>query len=118
MEEKKIEATLAEKIDSAITVAKNILPALKDNFADIQKCGQAVLNLKTTKALYAGFVNPSDELDAEISLALKKVRANVSGTDLQQVTQAALHLMQAKAFGEESQPPGVKTTKKQGSSAT
>lgn len=117
MDEKKIEATLAEKIDSAIDIAKMRLLALIDH-SDMQKCGQAILNLKMARAGYAGFVNPSDELDAEIGFVLKKVRSNLAATDMQQVTQAALHLMQAKAHGEESQPPGVKTTKKQGSSAT
>jgi hypothetical protein len=107
----KIEATMAEKIDNAITVAKNVLPAVKDDFANVQRCGQSILNLRMTKALYASLVNPSEELDTEISLVLKKVRGNLSGVDMQQVTQAALHLMQAKAMGEESQQG--KTTKKQ-----
>lgn len=104
-----------EKIDKAIATAKQRLPALTDH-SDIQKAGQAVLNLMMAKAVYAGFVNPTDELNEEIGFVLGKIRSNLGATEMQQVTQAALHMMQAKALGEESQPQG-KTTKKQATGA-
>jgi poly-D-alanine transfer protein DltD len=109
----KIEPTMSEKIDIAIDIAKMRLLSLTDR-SDMQKCGQSVLNLKMAKSVYANFVNPSNELDEEISFLLKKVRSNSQSTDMQQVTQAVLSLMQAKAIGEESQQQGKTTTKRQG----
>ena len=113
-----MEDTMDEKIEKAITTAKARLPALTAH-SDMQKAGQAILNLMVTKATYAGFTKPTDELDEEIGFVLGKVRSNLGATDLQQVTQAAMHLMQAKAQIEELQPQqGTKITKKQGAGAS
>ena len=108
---------MQEKIEKAIDIAKMRLPALTDH-SDMQKAGQAILNLKMTKAVYAGFDNPTEELNEEIGFVLGKIRSNLGATELQQVTQAALHLMQAKAIGEDQQPQqGAKATKKSGNGA-
>ena len=91
---------MEEKIDKAIEVVKLRLPSLASH-ADLQKAAQAVLNLKMAKALYASLgTKLNDELDEELGFVLGKVRPSLGANDLQQVTQAALHLMQAKVQGE------------------
>jgi len=93
----KTEPTIDEKLDKALETVRNRLLALNDQ-SDMQKAGQAVLNLTITKSVYAGLVEPSDELDEEISFVLGKVRSNSAATDMQHATQAALNLMQAKGY--------------------
>jgi hypothetical protein len=102
---------MEEKLDNAIRTAKGIIPALTQPI-DIQKASQAVLNLQTAKAMYAGFRKGTTEFDDELSFVLGKVRSNVAAHEMQQVTQAALHLMHAKAHCEpESKPTKTKTAK-------
>ena len=87
---------MEEKIDKAIEVVKRRMPALTLP-ADMQKAAQAVLNLKMAKVQYAGLSGVlDDELDEELTFVLSKVRSNLGANEMQQVTQAALHLMQAK----------------------
>ena len=90
---------MEEKIDKAIEVAKGRLLALTAQ-ADMQKAAQAILNLAQVKGMYAAEVKagtPTDELNEEIGFVLGRVRSNLGATELQQVTQAALHLMHAKS---------------------
>lgn len=106
-----------DKIEKAVEIAKSIVLSLKA-YSDMQKAAQSVVNLRQSKALYAGFDKPSDDMDEELSFILGRIRSNLGATDLQQVTQAVLHLMQAKAIGEETQPQQAKaTTKKLGAGA-
>jgi hypothetical protein len=107
---------MQEKIDKAIATAKAIIPSLK-TFSDMQKAAQSVLNLSQTKVAYQCLVKPTAELEEEITFVLGRIRSNVGATELQQITQAALHLMQAKIHGEEFVLKKEKTTRKQGGSA-
>lgn len=106
----KLEPTMEEKIDRAIETAKGILPsrAQKD---DVQKVAQSVLNLAHAKAIQFGLKSQTTEMDHEIALVLGMVRPALNPTELMQVTQAVLHLMNAKQLLTEGKP----TQKKQGS---
>ena len=94
---------MEEKIEAAIRTVKGRIVALTV-YADMQKAAQALLNLTTAKAVYGNLSETSRELDEELTFVLGRVRANLDATALQQVTQAALHLMQAKAQEEPIQP--------------
>jgi len=88
---------MEEKIGKAIEIVKRRIPSLTVH-ADMQKAAQAVLNLRTAMAMYTGLGNkPTPELDGELEFMLGRVRSNLGATELQQVTQAVLHLAQAKA---------------------
>ena len=87
---------MQEKIDLAIEVVKAKIHALTVH-ADMQKVAQSVLNLEMANSQYAQ-LNPADkEFDKELVFVLGRVRSNLGATEMQQVTQAALHLMTAKA---------------------
>jgi len=106
---------LEEKIDEAIKVAKSLLPA-RTQKEDIQKTSQAILNLAYVKSTfndYSSWENQTDEMDKELGQVLEIVRPGLNGTELVQVTQAALNLMNAKATLIERKS----TKKKQGSNA-
>jgi|TARA_R100001530_G_scaffold78933_1_gene55082 hypothetical protein len=107
------EKTMKEKIDNAIKIAKGILPALTNQHADMQKAAQAVLNLAYTKDINAAFSKPAEEMDEELTFVLGRVRPNLGATEMQQVTQAAMHLMQAKQI----LIPGKTTPSKKGTGA-
>ena len=100
-----------ELLDGAIKVVKKKIPALTVH-ADIQKAGQAVLNLKAAKSMYKAFGKPTKELDEELAFVCGRLRPNLGATEMQQVTQAVLHLMHAKAHDEPAyQPATAKATK-------
>jgi hypothetical protein len=90
---------MKDKLDKAIQITKAKMPCLSVH-ADMQKAGQAVLNLLQAKAQYLACENPTDELDAELAFVLGRVRPNLGATEMQQATQAVMHLMQAKALHE------------------
>ena len=102
--DKTIDNKIDEKINKAIEVVKGKFPALTVH-VDMQKAAQGVLNLKMAKAQYATFSKPTTEFDEELTFLLGRVRPNLGATEMQQVTQAVLHLMQAKAQGEGGNPP-------------
>lgn len=87
--------TLGELIGEKIAVLNQRLDATTAA-SDLQKVGQSVLNLSVSLAQYALCGN-SNEFDNEIELLLLRVRSPLAPTDLQQLTQAVLHYMQAKA---------------------
>ena len=92
------EVTIDERIENALVVVKNRLAAMTD-YADMQKAGQSILNLKMARAIHASIAKPTSEFDKELSFLLGKIRSNSGGNDMQQATQAALHIAQAKAYG-------------------
>lgn len=92
------------KIDKAIEVVRQRIPSLSLH-ADMQKAAQAVLNLEMARVQGAG-LKLDEEKDKDLAFLLGRVRANLGATELQQVTQAVLHLMAAKAA---SEPKRTKT---------
>ena len=99
---------MEEKIGKAIEIVKRRIPSLTVH-ADMQKAAQAVLNLRMALAVYD---KATPELDGELEFMLGRVRSNLGATELQQVTQAVLHLAQAKAQGESTvQEAKVQKTK-------
>lgn len=86
---------MEEKIDKALEVVKRRLVSLTLH-ADMQKAAQAVLNLKMARCTASGF-KQSEDLEEEFDFLIGRVRANLGATEMQQVTQAVLHLVQAKA---------------------
>ena len=87
---------MEEKLNKAIEVAKARIHALTTQ-SDMQKGAQAVLNLIQTESHYKAIEKPTKELDPELEFVLGRVRSNLGATEMQQVTQAAMHLMAAKA---------------------
>lgn len=107
---------MEEKIDKAIETVRARLLALNDH-SDMQKAGQAVLNLAVARECYVALIEPDEQFDEEISFVLSRIRSNSSATDMQHATQAVLNLMQAKArlprTRSESELQQVKASKKQ-----
>jgi len=91
----KVEPTVCELFGQKIEELNQTLPAVKES-ADLQKIGQSVLNLSIALSYYA-VCGDSTELDKEIALLLRKVRSPLKPIDIQQVTQAVLHYVQAKS---------------------
>ena len=93
------------KIDKAIEVVRQRIPSLSAH-SDMQKAAQAVLNLEIAKVQCTGLkldagLKLDEEKDKDLAFLLGRVRSNLGATELQQVTQAVLHLMTAKVTASE-----------------
>lgn len=104
------ELSIEQKTENAIATAKGIVPS-RSAPEDLQKVAQSILNLAHVKAANDS-LGDTKELEEELSFVLGRVRPSVDATSLVQITQAAVHLVNARAI-----LLGKTKPKKQGASA-
>lgn len=84
-----------EKIENAINVAKGMV-ASRTQPDDVQKVAQSILNLSHLKVTNDSA--PTSELDEELTFVLGRIRTHLDATSLVQLTQAALHIGNARVI--------------------